>query len=221
MPTSRKVNGKVLTGDLTLSADDIGAANSIKFYGYANYCTIAIPLIPKASVETDRFGATFLRGTLHISRGATGASNRIETLLLNAQTAYNQTHASIQKVTSIAGWDFRLAEFTYKGTQWLGLISRHPNAQNQMYEFIGAAAWSNASGYDKADQFTVIPVVRKNDPNNPDGVVNAEINDSLKLWAVEYLKDGENVTYVPGSRKINDRLLTSDITLSAADVGAL
>lgn len=164
-----------------------------RFNFNAHYHSAVIPLIPYSNGAAG-WGESEVMGTLTFRRGGTSASNRTERIDLAVKTAYNNTYASAVKTAT--DWNWRFCTFLYNGKKWLG-IQAGSNVQDARWEFSGTrtcSAQSPVGTYDTHVPFTFIAYRKDGDPSGGNGVLNAEINNSLD-YAVSVTppKDGGGV----------------------------
>ncbi|HGF5129476.1 TPA: fibronectin type III domain-containing protein [Vibrio parahaemolyticus] len=164
-----------------------------KFSFSAHYHSAVIPLIPYSNGAAG-WGESEVMGTLTFRRGGTSASNRTERIDLAVKTAYNNTYASAVKTAT--DWNWRFCTFLYNGKKWLGLQAG-ANVQDARWEFSGTrtcSAQSPVGTYDTRVPFTFIAYRKDGDPSGGNGVLNAEVNNSLD-YAVSVTppKDGGGV----------------------------
>lgn len=164
-----------------------------KFSFSAHYHSAVIPLIPYSNGAAG-WGESEVMGTLTFRRGGTSASNRTERIDLAVKTAYNNTYVSAVKTAT--DWNWRFCTFLYNGKKWLG-IQAGANVQDARWEFSGTrtcSAQSPVGAYDTRVPFTFIAYRKDGDPSGGNGVLNAEVNNSLD-YAVSVTppKDGGGV----------------------------
>ncbi|EPJ2834440.1 fibronectin type III domain-containing protein [Vibrio parahaemolyticus] len=164
-----------------------------KFSFSAHYHSAVIPLIPYSNGAAG-WGESEVMGTLTFRRGGTSASNRTERIDLAVKTAYNNTYVSAVKTAT--DWNWRFCTFLYNGKKWLG-IQAGANVQDARWEFSGTrtcSAQSPVGTYDTRVPFTFIAYRKDGDPSGGNGVLNAEVNNSLD-YAVSVTppKDGGGV----------------------------
>jgi len=165
VPTSRKINNKALTADITLSASDVGALPS----------STVIPTI------TDTYSATSSDG-MSGKAVASAISNKAD------------------KATSLSGYGITDA---YTKTEIDGKLSGAMHFKGTKASVSNLPTTGNVQG----DMWNVTDTGAN---YAWDGSAWDKLSENIDLSGV-----------VPTSRKINNKALTADITLSASDVGAV
>ena len=211
VPTTRKVNSKTLSADITLSAPDVGAAASSHTHTKSEITDF--PTIPTI---TDTYSATSSNGMSGkaVASAISGKADSATSL-----SGYGITDAYTK--TEIDG--MVSAGMHYKGSKTS--YSNLPTTGNQTGDLWNVTdtganyAW-NGSSWDKMseniDLSGYVPTSRTINSKALTGNISLTASDVGAATS-----DHTHSNYVPTSRTINSKALTADITLSASDVGAL
>lgn len=162
-----------------ITPESINSVRKHSFAFYAHYCSGVILLVPYAGSEIG-WGESMLLGTLAFRRGDSAASNRTELIDISVKTSYSNTDYSMTK--SCYSWNWKFCTVMYEGKPWLAIQSGD-NIQDARIDFWGLRSFNGASplGTYTDRQFGFIPYFRTGDPSNTNGVLNAEVNNSLSI----------------------------------------
>lgn len=179
VPTSRTINSKPLTSDITLSASDVSA----------------VPASAKGTAN----GVATLDANTQIPIA------QIPSALINGLLTLEGPIATLADVTSTS-YNYGIKKgSTYLVTNTFS-ITHGANVSGALWE-----NWKWQHYSDATDPVRFIAgdmlVITEKDPEN-------------KILKFSEIDNNASDLYVPLTRKINNKLLSSDITLSAADVGA-
>ena len=189
---TRKINNKPLSADVTLSSSDIGAQTAI-----TSTNKLSSDLVDDTN-KTHKFVTNAQMSTWNNKQDAISDLGDIRTGAGKGATAI-QPGDNISRLVNDAGYLTESdipAVMTYKGTV--------PTQEDLP-----------ASGNKKGDVYTVVD-------NGAEYVWNSTAWEYLgQLLDLDgYVTEDELSNYVPNTRKINNKTLTSNITLSASDVNA-
>ena len=211
VPTSRTINSKALTDNISLTASDVGAAASSHTHTKSQITDF--PTIPTI---TDTYSATSSNGMSGkaVASAISGKANSATSL-----SGYGITDAYTK--TEIDG--MVSAGMHYKGSKTS--YSNLPTTGNQTGDLWNVTdtganyAW-NGTGWDKMseniDLSGYVPTSRTINSKALTGNISLTASDVGAATS-----DHTHSNYVPTSRTINSKALTGNITLSASDVGAL
>lgn len=205
VPTSRTVNGKALTGNITLSASDVGALPS----------STVIPSIDGLATET--YVNNKVAGLVDSAPSTLDTLNELAAALGDdpnfATTIATQIGGKVDKVN---GKGLSTNDYTTAEKQKLANIANGANNYT-----LPVATSSILGGIKSGTDITI------------DASGNVSINDDShnhiisNVDGLQSALDGKSDTghthnnLVPTSRTVNGKALTSDISLIASDVGAI
>ena len=210
VPTSRTVNNKPLSSDVTLTLDDVADGTS-RVIPIVNDSTITIK---KSTSDTgDSFTTNAASGkTINLGLSTVATSGSYSDLS-NTPTipTVNDAKLTIKKNSSDTGTEFTA------------------NASSDVTCNLNLAAVASSGSYSDLSNTPSIPT-DTSDLTNGAGFLTTETDPTVPSWAKEQSKptytldevtDGSTrklSDYVPTSRKVNNKTLTSDITLTLDDI---
>ena len=221
VPKTRKVNGKALSSDITLSASDISAdpsGSAAKALTDAkSYTDIQIAAIPTPDVS-GQIGTHNINAEAHndIRNLITGLTNRLNALA-------DSDDATLDQLSEIVAY--------IKNNKSLidGITTSKVNVAdiiNNLTTNVSNKPLSAAQGVALKALIDAITVPTKvSELTNDSGYLTSftETDPTVPAWAKAKSKPSytaSEVGAVPTSRKVNGKALSADITLSASDVGA-
>lgn len=157
-----------------------------------HYYSAVILLVPYWIDGYPMLGESEVIGELTFRRGGSSASNRTERIDIAAKSAYSGLDVSMSK-TGVS-WNWRTVRCLYNGVWWLALQSGS-NVQDARWEFWGRRTCMNGNGYSSADQFKVIAYRKDYDPGGGNGVLNAEVNDSITTVTAGVLRNADGTAF--------------------------
>ncbi|WP_415721668.1 hypothetical protein [Photobacterium ganghwense] len=174
-------------GVYSKSESDGRFAKKIKFSFSHHYCSVVILLVP-CYTSGDPIAHSYVSGEMSFTRD--DGTSRNECLSLEVKTGYKGNSASLSRQG--IDWNWRIVSVLHGGVKWLALANATnangaSNVQNAHVEFIGRAFVGTVTGYNKADQFKVIPY--REDKDGVKTILNAEVNDSLTAFSTSTLRD--------------------------------
>ena len=221
VPKTRKVNGKALSSDITLSASDISAdpsGSAAKALTDAKtYTDTKIAAIPTPDVS----------GQISTHNTNTEAHNDIRKLITGLTNRLNaladSDDATLDQLSEIVAY--------VKNNKSLidGITTSKVNVAdiiNNLTTNVSNKPLSAAQGVALKALIDAITVPTKvSELENDSGYLTSftETDPTVPAWAKAKSKPSytaSEVGAVPTSRKVNGKALSSDITLSASDVGA-
>ena len=221
VPKTRKVNGKALNSDITLSASDISADPSgsaakaltdAKTYTDTKIAAIPTPDI-SGQISTHN---TNTEAHNDIRKLITGLTNRLNALADSDDTTLDQLSEIVAYIKS----NRSLID---------GITTSKVNVNdiiNNLTTNVTNKPLSAAQGVALKALIDAITVPTKvSELENDSGYLTSftETDPTVPAWAKAKSKPSytaSEVGAVPTSRKVNGKALSSDITLSASDVGA-
>ena len=193
VPTSRTVNGKALSSDITLSASDVSALPS----------STVIPTV------VDTYSSS---GTDAISgKGVSAALGTLDSSI---------TATTGQAISAVTITDGKIT-----GSSKISVGDANQNAFSNIK--VGTSTIAADTTTDTVELVASGLVSLTADTTNDKVTIGAsytETDPTVPSWAKEASKPtytASEVGAVPTSRKVNGKALSADVSLSAADVGAL
>ena len=221
VPKTRKVNGKALRSDITLSASDISAdpsGSAAKALTDAKtYTDTKIAAIPTPDVSGQiSTHNTNTEAHNDIRKLITGLTNRLNALADSDDTTLDQLSEIVAYIKN-------------NKTLIDGITTSKVNVTdiiNNLTTNVSNKPLSAAQGVALKALIDAITVPTKvSELENDSGYLTSftETDPTVPAWAKAKSKPSytaSEVGAVPTSRKVNGKALSSDITLSASDVGA-
>jgi len=246
VPDTRKVNGKALSADITLTAADVGAATSNHGHG-AITNDGKIGTQANNAIYTGSSGM-LQAGTLPIAAGGTGANNAQNALanLGGVPTTRKINNKALSDDISLTATDVGAIPVSLKGVAYgvaeLDETGKVPSSQLPSY-VDDVLEYTSMSAFPATGETGKIYVaLDTNKTYRWSGSSYVEISPSIALGetaSTAYRGDRGKIAYdhsqttgnphgttpadigaVPTTRKINGKSLTADVSLSATDVGA-
>ena len=239
-PLTRKVNNKALSSDITLTASDVSAVASNTAITGATKCKITYDSKGLVTAGADLqasdipdLSSTYL--TSHQSIKSIKSDNTTAQSTSSSEAVAGSGTINLHKIaktgtfsdllskpTSISGYGITDA---YTKTEVDGLIS-------SVYKPAGSVAFASlptlASGvlgnvYNVTDAFTTTTdFVEGSGKSYPAGTNVVVVEPTSGTYKFDVLAGFVDLSgYVPTARKVNNKALSADITLTASDVGAI
>ena len=197
VPTSRKVNGKALSTNITLSAEDVGALPD----------TTVIPTVP-TNVSAFTNDAGYL--TQHQDLSAYAKTADLGDLATKDTVAKTDLASDVQ--ASLGKADSALQSYTETDPTvpaWAKAANKPSYTASEIT--VDTSSWNIGGGDEPAE-------------DGGDAVLSDILecidNDVTALHLNVASLNAEKIGAVPTSRKVNGKMLNTNITLSASDVGA-
>ncbi|WP_275379871.1 phage tail protein [Xenorhabdus bovienii] len=216
VPLTRKVNGKELLTDIELNATDIGTYNKVEINEHiskveklaetANQnATTAIKSADSKVPLTRKVNDKELSVDIQLSAADVGAYNKVET-----DTHINIVKTQVDNVNKLAETANQNATTAIQNADSRVPLTRKVNGKELSADIQLSAA--DVGAYTKVETDTHINIVKTQVDN-----VN-KLAETANLNATTAIQNADSK--VPLIRKINDKELSVDIKLGAADVGA-
>ncbi|WP_274727422.1 phage tail protein [Xenorhabdus bovienii] len=216
VPLTRKVNGKELLTDIELNATDIGTYNKVEINEHiskveklaetANQnATTAIKSADSKVPLTRKVNDKELSVDIQLSAADVGAYNKVET-----DTHINIVKTQVDNVNKLAETANQNATTAIQNADSRVPLTRKVNDKELSVDIKLDAA--DVGAYNKVETDTHINIVKTQVDN-----VN-KLAETANLNATTAIQNADSK--VPLIRKINDKELSVDIKLGAADVGA-
>ena len=234
VPTTRKVAGKALSGDVTLSASDVGAVpTSRTVNGKALSANITlsasdVSALPSSTVIptiTDTYSSTSTDGMSGkaVASAISGKQNSNTAVTHTASTAVGNTITPVYIASNGAATalgftiaksvpaDANFSNTTYSAGTDLSLSGTTFNHKGS-----GVTAGTVGTSTASSGSTLSVPYVTY----NAQGHITATGNRTHTVTGFA-TSSHTHSNYVPTTRTVNSKALSADITLSASDVGAL
>lgn len=234
VPNIRTINNKALSSDITLTASDVGALPS----------STVIPTVNNAKLTIQKNGTTVNTFTANASSNVTANITVPTTVAELSDSSDYATKGSLATVATSGSYadltNKPTVDQTYNGSSTnaqsgVAVKSAIDSAVSSAYKAAGSVAFANlptlsktieGNVYNLTDAFTTTAnFVEGAGKSYPAGTNIVCINTATSGTAVykwDVLAGFVDLSgYVQTSRKINNKALTSDIALSANDVGAV
>ena len=229
VPNTRKINGKTLNADITLTYGDVGAASSTHTHDY-------VPTSRKINNKT-------LNADITLGYGDVGAASSSHTHTYSdvGAASANHTHSNYVPTSRKVNGKTLNADVTLTYTDVNAASDAHTHsytdvgaasaAHSHTYSDVGAASSAHTHSYSDvgaastAHKHTSADVTALTSYTIATQAAAIAATDSLNVALGKLQKsiDGKQASgsYVTTSRKVNGKALSADITLSASDVSAL
>ncbi|WP_274719125.1 phage tail protein [Xenorhabdus bovienii] len=216
VPLTRKVNGKELLTDIELNATDIGTYNKVEINEHiskveklaetANQnATTAIKSADSKVPLTRKVNDKELSVDIQLSAADVGAYNKVET-----DTHINIVKTQVDNVNKLAETANQNATTAIQNADSRVPLTRKVNGKELSVDIQLSAA--DVGAYSQKETDDHINIVKTQVDN-----VN-KLAETANLNATTAIQNADS--RVPLTRKVNDKELSADIKLNAADIGA-
>ncbi|MCW2479186.1 hypothetical protein [Candidatus Symbiopectobacterium sp. NZEC135] len=204
VPLARKVNGKPLSADITLGAGDVGAYTKAETDAKVSAATTAASNAAAAAGSAN----TNAESRVPLARKVNGKPLSADITLgagdVGAYTKAEKTDAKVSTATTAASNAAAAAGSANTNAESRVPLARKVNGKPLSADITLGAG--DVGAYTKAETDTKVSAATTAASNAATAAASANTNAEGR---------------VPSGRKVNNKPLTADITLSAGDVGAL
>ncbi|MDE9489050.1 phage tail protein [Xenorhabdus bovienii] len=223
VPLTRKVNDKELSADIKLDAADVGAYNKVETDTHINIVKTQVDNVNKLAETANQNATTAIQNAdsrvpltrkvndkelsvdIKLDAADVGAYNKVET-----DTHINIVKTQVDNVNKLAETANQNATTAIQNADSRVPLTRKVNGKELSADIQLSAA--DVGAYTKVETDTHINIVKTQVDN-----VN-KLAETANLNATTAIQNADSK--VPLIRKINDKELSVDIKLGAADVGA-
>ncbi|MDE9586499.1 phage tail protein [Xenorhabdus bovienii] len=223
VPLTRKVNDKELSADIKLDAADVGAYNKVETDTHINIVKTQVDNVNKLAETANQNATTAIQNAdsrvpltrkvndkelsvdIKLDAADVGAYNKVET-----DTHINIVKTQVDNVNKLAETANQNATTAIQNADSRVPLTRKVNGKELSADIQLSAA--DVGAYTKVETDTHINIVKTQVDN-----VN-KLAETANLNATTAIQNADSK--VPLIRKINDKELSADIKLGAADVGA-
>ena len=207
VPTSRKVNGKALSSDITLSASDVGLGNVGNFKAVSTVASQGLTTTEKSNARAN-IGAGTSSLTIGTTASTAAAGNHTHTA---ANVGAVPTSRKVNGKALSADITLSASDVGARPSSWTPSASDVGLGNVGNFKAVSTVASQGLSDTEKSNARANIGA----------GTSSLTIGTTASTAAAgNHTHTAANVGAVPTSRKVNGKALSSDITLSASDVGA-
>lgn len=220
VPTSRTINTKALTSNITLSASDVGAATSGHTHTYSEVGALSAGTsIP--STYSDVNAASAGHTHTYSDVGALSAGTTIPQVTDTYSSTSTKAMSGKAVASAVAGVTYTsigAASASHTHSYTYTDVGAASASHTHTYSQVGAASASHTHTYSDVGALSAGTSI----PSTYSDVNAASASHTHTYTDVGAASSGHTHSgYVPTSRTINSKTLNANITLSYSDVGAL
>ena len=244
VPTSRKINGNALSADITLSAEDVGAAEADHTHTYSevgaassahthsNYATTSHKHVASDVTALTGYTIATTAAAIASTDSLNVALGKIQKTLDGKQASgdYVPTSRKINGKTLNADVTLTYSDVSAASsshTHTYSDVGAASSAHTHTYSDVGAASSAHThSGYAASTHYhatSAVTVLTGYTIATTAAAIASTDSLNTALGKLQKSIDGKQASgsYVPTSRTVNGKALSGNITLSASDVSAL
>ncbi|MEF9677037.1 phage tail protein [Pectobacterium aroidearum] len=203
VPSGRKVNGKALTADITLGAGDVGAYTKAETDTKVSAATAAATSAATAAANAN----TNANGRVPSGRKVNGKALTADIALGAGDVgAYTKAETDTKVAAATAAATSAATAAANANTNANGRVPSGRKVNGKALTVDIALGAGDVGAYTKAETDTKVAAATAAATSAATAAANANTNANGR---------------VPSSRKVNGKVLTADVSLTAGDVGAL
>ena len=230
VPTSRTVNSKALTSNITLSASDVGALPSDTFIPTITdtFDASSVDGMSGKAVASAIAGKTDDSTLAAVAKSGSYADLSNKPTIGNAEIEIQKNGTKVQSFTTNQTGDKKVINITVpttysdvsaasaSHTHTYSDVGAASSAHTHTYSDVGAASSSHTHGTDKITALTSYTIATQA------AAISATDSLNTALGKLQKSIDGKQASgsYVPTTRKVNNKALSADISLTYTDVNA-